>query len=142
MDPIFNFLGLDVGKARVGMAIANSVAKIANPLQTVDFNDQLINKIAEIIDHNQIDYIVVGLPRGLNGTDTQQTKWLLDFYNKLKGSVKVKTFLEDEALSSVRATEALKSKNKVYNKSDIDSVAACYILEDFFNNNYPGRLND
>ena len=49
--------------------------------------------------------------------------------------VNIPLYFEDEALSSVRAKQALNSAKKAYKKEDIDSLAACYILDDFIANN-------
>ena len=84
---------------------------------------------------NEIDGIVVGLPLGLDGQETDQTKWLRGFIDDLKKAVSLPFYFENEALSSVRAESELESRGKKYQKEDIDSLAACFILEDFLNNN-------
>jgi putative Holliday junction resolvase len=135
MDQQSSYLSLDVGKSRIGIAIADSIAKLPSPLKTIDFNGHSIEAINSIIKEHNVAKLIVGLPRGLNGQETEQTTWLRQFYEKLKSSVKIETHLQDEALSSVRAKDELDKRGNAYTKEDIDSLAATYILEDFLNNN-------
>jgi putative Holliday junction resolvase len=129
-----NFLALDVGKARIGLAMANSISKLPSPVTTLPNNEDFLTVLQETIDENQITDLIVGLPKSLNDTDTQQTIWLRDFHEKLKADIKIPIHLENEALSSVRAESELKEIGRSYTKEDVDALAACYILDDFIKN--------
>ena len=120
------FLGLDVGKIRTGIARGNSAAGLAEPLITVK-TDSLIEKLEELIDKNQISAVVIGLPRSLNGNDTAQTQWVRDWVTKTKQRVPVPFYWQDEALTSNLA-EAQKNLGA---KHDTDSLAAAVILQEF-----------
>lgn len=61
-------LGLDIGKKRVGLAISDELMMIASPLTFIHFED-LERKIKELITENDIDTIVIGLPRNMDGSE-------------------------------------------------------------------------
>ncbi len=129
-----SILGLDVGERRIGVAIANSLAKLPSPLKTLPNDPDVFDNLKQLITENQVDSIVVGLPRGLNGQDTIQTKFARDFAERLKQAIGVKIYLVDEAVTSVKAESELMQRQKNYSKDDIDSLAAVYILEDYLGN--------
>ena len=127
-----NLLALDVGSVRVGVAICVRDVVIARPLITLnrqdnDFWQQLIKLIA---DHS-IGALVVGLPRGLDGQETDQTRSVRGFALELAEHTALPQHWQDEALTSVKAEEALRQRGGAYQKSDIDALAASYILSDY-----------
>ena len=130
-----NFLALDVGKVRIGLAMANSISKLPSPVTTLRNDDQFLGLLQQTIKENEITDIVVGLPKSLNDTDTEQTIWLRDFNKLLEAKIKIPIHLENEALSSVRAEAELKTIGRTYTKEDVDALSACFILDDFIKNN-------
>lgn len=131
----FNMLALDVGERRVGVATANSVARLSRPLKTILQTDHILDDINQIIEDEKINLIVIGLPRNLSGVDTAQTNYVKGFSAKLQKFVDIPIYFEDETFSSVRAKSTLDKAKKTYSKGDIDRLAACYILDDFIINN-------
>ncbi len=123
-----NILSLDVGERRVGVAMANTVARFANPLTTLSNTDDILQDIAKLVREHDVDTVVVGLPRNLSGDDTAQTQYARQFADKITG---VTIVFQDEALTSVKAEDELKSRGKSFEKGDIDALAATYILEDY-----------
>jgi putative Holliday junction resolvase len=130
-----NFLSLDVGKVRIGLAMANSISKLPSPVTTLPNDQDFLVELNKLISENQINELVVGLPKSLEGNDTDQTIWLREFYENLKTKLDIPIHLENEALSSVRAETELKNIGRVYSKEDVDALAACFILDDFIKNN-------
>lgn len=131
----YGILALDVGTRRVGVATANSIARIANPLVTLPQDDAIFHSIKQLVAIHDARYLVVGLPRNLSGDDTRQTEYVRDFVQKLTAEVEhVAVVYQDEAVTSV-AAEAELSKKSSYSKADIDAVAAAIILEDFLRDN-------
>lgn len=126
-----NILALDVGERRIGVAIANPIARIAQPLTTLQNDDQTFNQLKELLSEHEVGTIVVGLPRGLEGQETGQTKYVREFNEKLKLQTSFKTVYQDETITSVMAEEDLKRTKKSYSKEDIDMYAAAHILQDF-----------
>jgi putative Holliday junction resolvase len=74
---------------------------------------------------------VVGHPRDMNGQSTEQTLRIETFTNKLKSRFSLPIDLQDEALTSKQAEAELIARKKPYTKSDVDALAATYILSDW-----------
>jgi putative Holliday junction resolvase len=123
-------IGLDVGDKRVGVALAGPVARLANPLTTLDRGDGLMDAIIGLIAEHDAGSLVVGLPRNLDGEDTKQTAITREFIAELERAVSVPVYLSDEALTSQKAEAVLRSRSKPYSKADIDALAAALILDD------------
>lgn len=126
-----NILALDVGERRIGVALANPIARIAQPLLTIQNDAQTFEHIEELLAEHQIGTIVVGLPRGLEGQETGQTTYVRQFNQQLEKKIGVKTVFQDETITSVMAEEDLKRLKKAYSKEDIDMYAAAHILQDY-----------
>lgn len=127
-----SILALDIGESRIGIALANDIARLASPFMTIQNVPSVYDELKAIIEKEAIETVVVGLPRNLSGEDTAQTKYCRDFADKLSGYSKI--VFQDEALTSTKAEAELRSRGKPYTKGDIDALAATYILEDYLNN--------
>jgi len=124
-------LALDIGERKIGIARANTIAKIPEPLVTLANDKLFAEKLNELIKEHDVKKLVVGLPRSLDGQDTQQTNYIKFFVSQLKLNTEI--IFQDEALTSVNAQEMLKQSGKPYLKEDIDAVAAMLILDDYLN---------
>jgi putative Holliday junction resolvase len=131
LDSNSSILALDVGGQRIGVATANAVARIAHPLKTIQNTAQVMDVLQQIILEERAVILVVGLPRGLSGQETAQTRITEAFAETLKEQLKLPVYMQDEAVTSQKAEAELKSRGKPYEKGDIDALAATYILEDF-----------
>lgn len=128
---IRNFLAIDVGEVRLGIAKASAIARLAHPLPAV-LAEHAWDELEKLCQTENIDAIVVGLPRGLEGQETDQTKFTRDFVRKLQEKMPdTRVYLQDEALTSKQAEKELASSGKSFDKGAIDSLSATYILEDF-----------
>lgn len=123
-------LSLDVGTARIGVAIGDAGVRIAIPHGFVEVDGQEIAAIARIVIVNDIDTIVVGYPRNQSGEATEQTAYAEAFAERLR-DIDADVVFQDESLTSVMAEQRLESRGKVYTKGDIDSEAAAIILQDY-----------
>jgi putative Holliday junction resolvase len=126
-----NYLALDVGRARIGIAVANDVVRIASPLAALANDDSFKQKLLDTVKEHDVSTVVVGWPRGLDGQETEQTQYVNDFVDLLDAWLKIPVHLQDEAATSVKAEEELKRRGVPYEKGDIDSLSAVYILEDY-----------
>ncbi len=126
-----SWLGLDVGTRRIGVALARTDVRLANPLLTIENNDTTIDVIAELVQKYDVQKIIVGLPRGMSGQDTDQTQYTEDFVRKLQNNVDAEIVWQDEALTSQKAEAELTARKKPFAKGDVDALAATYILEDY-----------
>lgn len=123
-------LGLDVGAARIGVALADSGVRIAIPNGVVEVDGNEIEALARIVIDNEISTIVVGYPRNQSGEPTAQTTTVEAFVDKLR-DFDADIVFQDESLTSVMAENRLKSRGTGYDKADIDSEAAAIILQDY-----------
>ena len=126
-----NYLALDVGRARIGLALANDIARIASPLPALSNDENILATLESLVNENGIETLVVGLPRNLSGEDTEQTQYVRDFIALIEERLDTTVVTQDEAVTSVKAEAELKQRGKPYEKGDIDSLSAVYILEDF-----------
>jgi putative Holliday junction resolvase len=131
MNEAKNILALDVGDARIGVAVANTIARMPNPLTILPNGPKVFHEIESLVREHDISSIVVGLPRDMSGGETEQTEASRRFADNLKGYVKVPMSFADESLSSKRA-EQHRSELKRNPKEPLDDVAACFILEEHF----------
>ncbi|MEK7599747.1 MAG: Holliday junction resolvase RuvX [Patescibacteria group bacterium] len=126
-----SILALDVGNKRIGVAIASLASRLPSPFKTLDNDDKFLQNLQAIITAENVETLVIGLPRGLDGQATDQTSIVQAFVEQLKTDVSLPTYFQDEALTSRKAEEELESRGKPYAKGDIDALAATYILDDF-----------
>tara|TARA_A100001037_G_C15151697_1_gene639698 strand:+ start:6593 stop:6997 length:405 start_codon:yes stop_codon:yes gene_type:complete len=124
-------LGVDYGDRRIGLALSDLEKIIASPFKTIQNKDSL-NSLATIIDEQDVESIVIGLPIGLKGQDTIQTLKVREYVKKLE-SFNCPIYLEDERLTSVAAQKSLIEQNLKtgHNKSIIDKRAASILLQQF-----------
>ena len=124
-------IALDVGEKRIGVARARTDVRIAASLTTLINDENIWQTLEDLLGSEQPTTLVVGLPRGLEGQDTAQTRTTQGFIEKLQQHVGIPIHMQDEALTSVKAEQELEKRGKPYAKSDIDALAATYILEDY-----------
>ena len=122
-------LGIDYGAQRVGVAVAHEVARLPRPLQTLKNDGSLMQQLEVLVNQESVARIVVGVPRNMDGSSSEQSSACEAFANELGGRVDVPVQTFDETLSSVEAEAALKRIGKPYSKPDIDAMAASLILE-------------
>jgi putative Holliday junction resolvase len=112
-------LGIDYGDSRIGLAMSDPLKIIASPFKS-------------LIKEKDVEAIVVGLPLGLKGQETAQTKKVREFADLLC-TLKLPIRLEDERLSSVSAEKSMIQQNikTGHNKGLIDQRAAAIVLQQF-----------
>lgn len=126
-----SILALDVGQVRIGIALASHAAGIASPLATLANNDAFVETLQELVAAHNVDTLVVGLPRGLEGQDTEQTAYVQAFAKNLQSVTGLEAVWQDEALTSMKAEEELRNRGVAYTKEDVDALSATYILGDY-----------
>jgi putative Holliday junction resolvase len=124
-------IALDVGQARIGVAIASAAARLPRPLATLANDDRFLERLKDIVKTESVGRIIIGWPRDMQGNTTPQTRLVEAFARDLQQSLALPLVFQDEAVTSVRAEAELRSRGKIYEKGDIDALAATYILEDY-----------
>lgn len=125
-----SLLALDVGAARIGIALADTAVRIAIPFGAVEVDGTELTEIASIAIKEGADTIVVGYPRNQSGEPTAQTEYVERFSTQLTDMANNIVF-QDESLTSVIAEQRLKDRSGQYTRGDIDAEAATIILQDY-----------
>jgi len=130
MNPI---LGLDFGRARIGVAISDELQLLAHPLETIQTNQQPAARIAEIVREKKIDHVVAGLPKRMNGQIGPAATEVLEFVEKLRAILLCPVVTWDERLTTVAAHRALRTAGKKtrHTRDYVDQVAAQMILQSY-----------
>ena len=131
-------LGVDYGESRIGLALSDSTKSIAFPFKTIKNKniDSLLEFLNKLSSEKNIESLVVGLPLGMNGKDTQQTKNIRIFSRSIS-SLRLPIFFQDERLTSISAKKSLVEQNikTGHNKEKIDERAATILLQQFLDIN-------
>ena len=128
-------LAIDVGKARIGLAITDIHAILASPLTTVQRVESVVDSVDAVLQEaavaGEIFEIYVGVPVNLMGMSTPSTEDSLIFAQALRAKTKVQVRLLDERLTTAMANSQLKQVGKSQKdaRSTIDQMAAVAILE-------------
>ena len=128
-------LGIDFGRARIGVAISDELQFLAHPLETIpgDSLEKAATRVAEIVRERNVDLVVVGLPRHMNGSLGEAANEATAFAEKLRPLLPCKVITWDERMSTLAAHRALQSAGKTtrQTKSYVDQVAAQMILQGY-----------
>lgn len=127
------YLGFDFGYKRIGVAIGQSLTSTASPLLTLEAKLGVPNwdVIKKLLHEWGPCALVVGLPVCLDGREQYTTAASKGFARQLRRRFSLPVYLVDERLSTVEARERLFTKGgyRKIKKTDVDSFAACVILE-------------
>jgi len=123
-------VGIDVGRARVGVARSDRDALLATPIETLA-RDTALDGVAAVVAELQPLEIVVGLPLSLSGGDTPSTGDARAFARELATRLGLPVRLVDERLSTVSAQRELhrSGRSTKSSRAVIDQVAAVIILQ-------------
>lgn len=122
-------IGIDVGDKRIGVAAVNLIARLPRPVRVLQNNESIFDEIAQIANSEGASKVVVGIPRNLDGQETQQSSKIREFAKELANKTELEIAFADESLSSKRAEAMLKDQGKPV--GELDALAACFILEEF-----------
>ncbi len=128
-------LAIDYGKRRTGLAVTDMLRITANPLLTVE-TSQLLSWLTDYTAREQVDTIVIGYPRQMNGQDSETVPAIRAMEQQIRARLPHIPIVEyDERFTSVLAHQAMiaggmKKKDR-QNKMQVDKLAACIILESY-----------
>jgi len=120
-------LALDYGSARCGCALSDPTGTLATPIDPIErpTTRRGFARVTELVRDRGVERVVVGLPLGLSGADTDQTREARAFADRLAGAVPVPVEMYDE-----RFTTAIAARAKDARTSE-DSRAAAVLLDDW-----------
>lgn len=150
-------LAVDYGRARIGLAIAESLQGIAQPLSTlkrINRNEDM-RRLRELVRDNSVKLILVGLPLRLDGTHGEMAEETQRFAERMRKQIGVAIEMADERLTSWEAERLLEEefgrkskqidgapKKRDGSKFTVDSVAATIILREYLERHNPEGHNN
>ncbi|HSI05369.1 MAG: Holliday junction resolvase RuvX [Myxococcota bacterium] len=125
-------LALDLGEARVGVALSDPLGMTAQPLEVVE-RYRLLKRLPELIAEYEVQRIVVGLPLRLDGSKGQAAQAVKAAAKEIEAAVKLPVELWDERLTTAQAQRMLigADVSRKGRKSNVDKVAAALILQSY-----------
>ncbi len=127
------YLGLDLGRARIGLALADDVLRLARPLSVVQHRSREadLSAILAAMREWEVEAAVVGLPLNMDGTEGPGARHARAFAAELGRAAGVPVELFDERLSSFEAESRLRDQG--FSSRDVrarvDAEAAAIILQ-------------
>ena len=132
-------VAIDYGSKRVGLAVTDPLKIIATPLDTIHSKD-VISFLKSYDQKESIEAFVLGLPKKLDNSDTNNTQQVLNFEKGLKKNFPDKAiYLIDERFTSKIALQTMiaggmKKKDR-RDKTNVDKISAVIILQSFLERN-------
>ena len=128
-------LALDFGKARTGVAVTDPLRIVANGLETVE-TARLEEYLRGYFSREEVDAVIVGLPKNLDGSPSDSQRYLLPALGRLRKAFPGMTFeMYDVRFTSVLAQRAMlesgMKRSDRRKKGTADVMAACIILNDY-----------
>lgn len=131
-------MGLDFGSKTVGVAISDPLLITAQGIETIhrEYENKLRRTLARIealIVEYEVDGIVLGYPKNMNGTDGERVEKTLDFKDRLERRTGLSVELWDERLTTVAADKAMMEAGirREERGGHVDRIAAVFILQGY-----------
>ena len=128
-------MGLDIGTRTIGIAISDELGITAQGLKTLQRKsaEEDLREIAEVVRQFEIEKIVFGLPKNMDGTLGKQAEFTLNWMKIVSDRIRVPTVAYDERLSTVGASKVLLEADlsRRKRKKVIDKLAAVLILQGY-----------
>lgn len=128
-------MGLDVGDKTIGVAVSDLLGFTAQGITTVkrESPEKDLQQLASLCSEYQVEKIIVGLPKNMNGTLGPQGEKAVDFMGVLREDLNIPVEPWDERLSTVSAQKVLIQGDvrRKKRKTVIDKMAAVLILQNY-----------
>lgn len=132
-------MGLDYGKARIGVAFSDLSCTIASAdhIYKTQSEEKDLLYFANLIKDKSVDLVVLGLPLNADGTESEMSIVVKEFAQKLEKFANVKIAFQDERYTSFEAEEYLKEAGIKWEKRKelLDKVSAQIILQNYLDEN-------
>ncbi len=129
------YLGLDLGKKTLGIAVSDSYGIIASFYKNIRYDDEnkLLNELKVIIDKLDVDVLVLGFPKNMDNSVGFRGAETIEFKEKLESITDKKVVLQDERLTTKVAESVLidADLSRKKRKKVIDGVSAVVILQSY-----------
>ncbi len=129
-------LAIDLGTKRTGLAVTDTLKITANPLETIA-TPELAGYLTKYFEKEEVDTIVIGYPKSLDGTDNQMTPRVISLKDRLsKLFPDKKLVMVDERYTSKMAMQTMiamgsKKKDRREKAGNLDKISAAIILQTY-----------
>ncbi|MCA9381971.1 Holliday junction resolvase RuvX [Candidatus Dojkabacteria bacterium] len=132
-----NYIGIDYGEKWIGMAVSDELGVIATPVEAIRNKGykEFRQEFAKRINDKKIEVVIVGVPQGLNGKETIQSKVNREFGDMLENEMDMSVIYWNEDFT----TNEAKVKKKRKSDGSVDSYAAFLILQEYLNYKNTGQ---
>lgn len=128
-------LALDLGRKRIGLALSDELGITAQGLPTLQRTTirEDLRHLSQLIQHNRVTVVVLGLPLHLSGAEGRQAAWVREFGERLAAQTGVPVEYWDERLTTVEANRVLKQSGISLEKRirAVDKLSAVILLESY-----------
>ena len=131
-------MGLDLGSKTVGVAVSDPLLLTAQPVEIIRRKEenklrQTLARIEELIQENDVQEIVLGLPKNMNATEGIRAELSYEFKEKLERRTGLPVVMWDERLTTVAADKAMMEAGirREHRKEHVDKIAAVFILQGY-----------
>ena len=132
---VMRILGLDYGSKRIGVAMCDELGITAQGLATIERKNlrSVIAEISRLVREYDVEKIVIGFPKRLDGTEGIQCQKVNEFAGKLESRISIPVIKWDESLSTKEAEAILIEANmsRKKRKTVVDKLAASIILQGY-----------
>lgn len=133
-------LGLDLGQKTIGVAISDPLGLTAQGITTIrrTKKEKDIEILRDLCKEYQVELILVGLPKNMDGTLGFASEKIIEFSDIIKSSLNINIEYWDERLTTVAAHRAMLEvdMSRAKRKKIVDKVAATYILQGYLDKKY------
>ena len=137
-------LAIDHGSKRIGIAVSDELKMIAQPLEFIPAEPfaGFLARLNELINDKEVESILVGLPRNMDGSYGPAAQKVQDFVEALQGTVGVPIKTWDERLTSAQANRLLIQGNvrRDKRKEKVDAMAAAILLQSYLDSRTAGVM--
>jgi putative Holliday junction resolvase len=126
-------LGIDLGEARIGVAVSDELGMLAHPVETIVVKETAdpLGRVVQLATEKDVGHVIIGLPKNMDGTTGPAAEKVRAFADKLREKLTCPVRLWDERLTTVAAQRYLHDagRNAKQSRAVIDQVAAQIILQ-------------
>jgi putative Holliday junction resolvase len=132
---VMRILALDHGTKRIGVAVSDETKTIAQPLEYIPAEPftGFLERLRQLIREKEIDLILIGLPRNMDGSYGPAAEKVQTFAGVLGGAITVPIKMWDERLTSAQANRVLiqGGARRAKRKEKVDQTAAAILLQSY-----------
>lgn len=128
-------MALDHGTRRIGVAVSDEMKIIATPLEYIPAEpfDKVIERLQQLIREKEVELILIGMPRNMDGTYGPATEKVKEFIAAIQPHITTPVKTWDERLTSAQANRVLLEGNvrREKRKENVDKMAAAILLQSY-----------